>query len=92
LNLLVAFERSGRVTYERMQNPPRVLLTWFHEAWDEQERLLGPDPWAYGLSGINRKNLSTLIRYARAQGMIKRHLKVNELFDPAVRSEACKLP
>lgn len=92
MNLLVAFERSKRVTYERMQNPRRVPLAWFREAWDEQERLLGPDPWEYGLSASNRKNLETLIRYARAQGMIKHDLAVDELFEPSVRGEEWKRP
>lgn len=92
MNLLVAFERSKRMTYERMQNPRRVPLAWFREAWDKQEQLLGPDPWEYGLSTSNRKNLTTLVRYAREQGMIKQHLEVDGLFEPSVRGEEWKLP
>ena len=34
--------------------------------------MLGPDPWAYGLTPANRKNLETMLRYCHQQGMISR--------------------
>ena len=92
MNLLVAFERAKRATYQRMQNPRRIPLAWFRDAWDEQQKVLGADPWVYGLNASNRKNLDTLIRYARHQGMIKRDLSVDELFDASVRGEEWTLP
>jgi 4,5-dihydroxyphthalate decarboxylase len=49
-------------------------------ALEEQEEVLGPDPWAYGLTPANRKNLETVQRYAHQQGMISRMPPLDTLF------------
>ena len=64
----------------RMQNPRIVPLAWYRDAWEEQEEILGPDPWEYGLSHKNRKNLETLIGYSHEQGLIKQKLTLDQLF------------
>jgi 4,5-dihydroxyphthalate decarboxylase len=87
-----AFARAKGAAYQRMENPRRVPLAWFREAWEEQEEILGMDPWAYGLHESNRKNLGTLIRYAKSQGLIQRQWSVDELFDKTVGGEEWKLP
>ena len=92
MNLMLAFERSKKVAYQRMENPRRVPLAWFREAWEEQEQILGTDPWVYGLNDRNRTNLATLIRYSESQGMIKRQLSVDELFHESVRGEEWNQP
>ncbi len=33
----------------RMENPRIVPLAWYRESWEEQEGILGKDPWEYGL-------------------------------------------
>lgn len=48
--------------------------------WDEQGELLGADPWAYGLTEANRKNLGTIQRYRRQQGLIPEERPLEELF------------
>ena len=53
---------------KRMDNPRIVPLAWYRAAWEEQERVLGPDPWEYGLTDKNRKNLETLVGYSHEQG------------------------
>jgi 4,5-dihydroxyphthalate decarboxylase len=50
-------------------------------AVEEQEALLGPDPWAFGLTPANRKNLETIQRYTHQQGMIAKIRPLDELFD-----------
>jgi 4,5-dihydroxyphthalate decarboxylase len=52
-----AFEESKKVAYKRMENPRIVPLAWFRHFLEEQEEILGVDPWAYGLGASNRKNL-----------------------------------
>jgi 4,5-dihydroxyphthalate decarboxylase len=42
--------------------------------------VLGTDPWAYGLTPANRKNLETVLRYTHQQGMISRTLPLDALF------------
>lgn len=82
INLYKAFEAAKAMTMKRLRNPRIVPLVWYQEAWDEQEALLGPDPWEYGLSDANRKNLETLIGYSHSQGLISRNIPVDELFLP----------
>lgn len=80
INLVRAFEEAKRAAYKRMENPRIVPLAWFRHFWEEQEEILGPDPWAYGLGRENRKALETLMQYSREQGLIKETLSLDELF------------
>jgi 4,5-dihydroxyphthalate decarboxylase len=79
-NLFQAFEQAKALTMKRMRNPRLVPLAWYQEAWEEQERILGPDPWQYGLGDQNRKNLETLVGYSHAHGLISRRVPLEELF------------
>lgn len=47
-------------------------LAWFRHFVEEQEEILGSDPWVYGLGDANRKNLETLMQYSVEQGLIGR--------------------
>lgn len=71
VNLFNAFSEAKAIAILRMQNPHIVPLAWYREAWEEQEEILGPDPWEYGLTDKNRKNLETLIGYSHEQGPIR---------------------
>jgi 4,5-dihydroxyphthalate decarboxylase len=79
-NIFKALEEAKRLGMQRMENPRVVPLAWYREAWEEQEALLGPDPWEYGLGARNRHNLETLIGYSHEQGLIGRKIPVDELF------------
>jgi len=80
VSLAKAFEKAKQVCYQRVVNPRIVPLAWFSHQWDEERKVLGPDPWAYGLGETNRKNLQTIIRYCREQGLIKKEMSIEELF------------
>jgi 4,5-dihydroxyphthalate decarboxylase len=80
INMFHAFEHAKDLAMKRMANPRVVPLAWYRDAWEEQEKLLGPDPWVYGLSPQNRKNLETLIEYSHEQGLIRRKPALDELF------------
>jgi 4,5-dihydroxyphthalate decarboxylase len=79
-NLVKAFEEAKQIAYRRIANPRVVPLAWVRTAVEEQEQVLGPDPWAYGLGPANRKNLKTVLRYTHQQGMISRTWPLDELF------------
>ena len=79
-NLFQAFEKAKEIAYKRMQNPRRVALAWFRHALEEQEEILGVDPWAYGLGAANRKNLETLMQYSYEQGFIGGKIALEDLF------------
>jgi 4,5-dihydroxyphthalate decarboxylase len=80
INLYRAFDQAKRIAMRRMANPRIVPLAWYRAAWEEQERLLGPDPWEYGLGEKNRKVLDTLIGYSHEQGLIKTRFTPDDLF------------
>ncbi len=75
-----AFEGAKQRAYERLQNPRIVPLAWYQVALEEQQALLGEDPWAYGLNENNRHNLQTLISYSHEQGLIDTRFTADELF------------
>jgi 4,5-dihydroxyphthalate decarboxylase len=80
INLFQAFEGSKAVAMQRMENPRIVPLAWYMEAWDEQQQILGPDPWEYGLTDRNRHTLETLAGYSHEQGLTKRRWTADNLF------------
>ncbi|HEY7999569.1 MAG TPA: hypothetical protein VIE87_12165, partial [Pseudolabrys sp.] len=80
VSLYKAFNEAKAIAMQRMQNPRIVPLAWYREAWEEQEEILGADPWEYGLSGKNRKNLETLVGYSHEQGLIKKKPTLEQLF------------
>jgi 4,5-dihydroxyphthalate decarboxylase len=80
INLMQAFEESKKAAYKRMENPRIVPLAWFRHFLEEQDEILGLDPWAYGLGDSNRKNLETLMQYSREQGLLGRKMSLEELF------------
>jgi 4,5-dihydroxyphthalate decarboxylase len=87
-NLVKAFEKAKAIAYRRVANPRVVPLAWVRTAVEEQADILGPDPWAYGLTEANRNNLSTILRYVRMQGLISRDFTLDELFEPTDLGDA----
>jgi 4,5-dihydroxyphthalate decarboxylase len=81
-NLYQAFDEAKTIAMKKMRNPRLVPLAWYQEAWEEQEKLLGPDPWEYGLDEKNAHNFSTLVGYSHEQGLIGRAIPLDELFLP----------
>jgi 4,5-dihydroxyphthalate decarboxylase len=79
-NLVKAFEASKQLAYRRVQNPRMVPLAWVRTAVEEQQDILGPDPWQYGLTNANRKNLETIQRYVHQQGMVSKLRPLEQLF------------
>ncbi len=79
-NLVKAFEAAKALAYRHVANPRTTPLAWVRTAWEEQNEVLGPDPWAYGLGEANRENLETVLRYCHQQGLINRLPSLNELF------------
>src|SRR4051795_12388975 len=62
-NLVKAFEASKELAYRRIANPRMAPLVFVRTAVEEQQNIFGKDPWSYGLTPANRKNLDTVQRY-----------------------------
>lgn len=80
ISLYNAFTEAKDMAMKRMQNPRIVPLAWYREAWEEQEEILGDDPWEYGLGEQNRKQLEMLVGFSHQHGQIKRAIPLDELF------------
>jgi 4,5-dihydroxyphthalate decarboxylase len=75
-----AFDEAKQVAYKRMANVRVIPLPWFGAHWEDERALFGPDPWTYGLTDLNRKNLATVIRYTHEQGLTSKAAPIDELF------------
>ena len=80
INVFRAFNEAKSLAMKRMANPRVVPLAFYREAWEEQEELMGPDPWEYGLTDRNRHTLETISTYAHEQGLTRRKLPLDQLF------------
>jgi 4,5-dihydroxyphthalate decarboxylase len=80
INLFHAFEKSKAIGMRRMENPRVVPLAWYLEAWNEQQEVLGPDPWEYGLGDKNRHNMNTIAGYSHEQGLTGSRWTADDLF------------
>lgn len=69
-----------------ISNAHACTLPWL--SWEREQlmEIFGPDWWPYGIEA-NRHVLETLLRYMGEQGLIKRPLKVEEVFAPNVAGE-----
>ena len=81
INLLKAFRDSKEQHMRRYQHDTLFLssLCWARDAWEEQEQLMGPDPFPYDFQSA-RHAIDTACRYAYEQGLTKKRLQPEELF------------
>lgn len=86
VNVLDAFRESKDLAFAAMRNPRAISLAWASELVEEQERVLGADPWAYDVAR-SRKTLETMIRYAHEQGLIRTRMTPESLFFPTTLEE-----
>jgi 4,5-dihydroxyphthalate decarboxylase len=79
-SLVLAFEEAKQLAYQRLANPRNVPLAWYGSRWEEERALLGPDPWEYGLSELNRRNYATLAGWVHAQVLSGARPQLEDLF------------
>ena len=58
-----------------------VTLPWTSEEFESTRELMGNNYWKYGIEA-NRKELEAIMRYVFEQGLVKRQITFEELFDP----------
>ena len=78
-SLLQAFEEAKTLGLEHMRDPRRSYLAWYGEAMEEDEKLLGRDPFPYSVAA-QRHTIDTMLMYAAEQAVTTRRLSVEELF------------
>jgi 4,5-dihydroxyphthalate decarboxylase len=82
-SLFKAFQRAKEDAYARLHDlsPYKISLAWFRGPVEEQEQILGDDPWPYGLEK-NRHVVETLMTYLHEQGLAEKKLTMEQLFAP----------
>jgi len=87
-NLMRAFERAKQLSLERFDDisASRYPIPWSWDALPSARKLLGDDPWPYGLEP-NRKTLDTFLGYAHEQGVCARRLAPEDLFPESLRRD-----
>jgi 4,5-dihydroxyphthalate decarboxylase len=80
-SLFKAFRESTKRCYDMMLdiNAIPCSLPWFLPALEETIEVFGQDFWPEGLEP-NWRNVDTLIRYAKEQGLVDRLFKPEEIF------------
>jgi len=79
-SLVLAFEEAKQLAYKRLADPRNVPLAWYRTYWEEERARLGPDPWEYGLSELNRRNYGTLVGWVHEQVLSGARPKLEDLF------------
>lgn len=77
-----AFDRAKELCRHYYDDPNWSRLVWARHLFEEERRLLGEDPWPYGIKK-NRANLERFMGYSLDQGLMAKELEVEELFAPA---------
>jgi len=80
-SLFDTFEKAKALCRGFYADPNWSWLAWGRQAFEEEQRLLGDDPWPYGLEK-NRPNLERFIGYSLDQGLMAKRMAVEELFLP----------
>ena len=80
--IMGAFEQAKEVCRRYYDDPNWSRLAWGRHFIEEERRLLGDDPWPYGVKN-NRANLERFMGYSVDQGLMEKKLAVEELFAPA---------
>lgn len=79
-SLFNAFNEAKKIAMKRMESPRSVPLVWYRAAWEEQEEIVGKDPWEYGATERNVKSINTVTGYAHEQGLTRRKFTFDDLF------------
>jgi 4,5-dihydroxyphthalate decarboxylase len=87
VSMLKAFRESKDRCYKRLSDPRQTALAWVQDLIEEQQSVLGADPWPYALEP-NRAALSALMRYSHTQGLIPTEPAIEALFAPSSLSES----
>ncbi len=83
-----AFDRAKQSAYYLLQNERMTGLPLMRTHLDETAALFGEDPWPYGVEGRNRAEIDRFLGYAFDQGLTRRRLAPEGLFDQPARDFA----
>jgi 4,5-dihydroxyphthalate decarboxylase len=82
MDLYNAFRRSKEIAYERGGRKDSAYLYFEGDTPERQASVFGDDPYPMGLSGM-RPTLERLIKGSLEQGLIRREVKLDEIYHPS---------
>ena len=85
ITMMKAFERAKQSCYDYFRDQRKSSMAWYGAAWEEQQAILGPDPWPYTLER-NRPTLDAMLQYSYEQGITKRRYAVEEILHPTTHT------
>ena len=76
------YSEAKEMTYKNLQSTTvnRVTLPWASDEFKTTRELMGTNYWTYGVEA-NRKELEAIMRYVFEQGLVKRQIGFEEMFD-----------
>ena len=82
-HLFELFARAKKFSLYEMSlgNVLRISIPWVNELKTDFAKLMGGNPWPYGLSA-NHEEITALIRYAVMDGIAPKSIEASELFHP----------
>ncbi|MGH7772100.1 MAG: ABC transporter substrate-binding protein [Candidatus Binatia bacterium] len=78
-SVMQAFEKAKEICQHYYDDPNWSRLAWGRHLFEEERKLLGEDPWPYGVKR-NRANLERFMGYSLDQGLMEKRLTVEDLF------------
>ncbi len=77
------YSEAKNITYKKLESTTvsTVTLPWTSDEFESTRKLMGNNYWKYGIEA-NRKELESIMRYVFEQGLVKRQITFEELFDP----------
>ena len=79
MELYKAFQQSKEMAYERARKAKSTYLYFEANDWKEQSAVFGEDPYPLGLRSM-RKTVERAIQGSLEQGLIRRPIKVEDLY------------
>ena len=78
------YSKAKRAAYDDLETTTslKVTLPWVTQEFEDTQGLMGDNFWPYGVKA-NLKELDLVMRYTHEQGLAKRRLEVDEIFDPS---------
>jgi len=77
------YSEAKAIAYDNLESSTvsRVTLPWTIDEFASTQAIMGTNYWTYGIEA-NRKELEAIMRYMFEQGLLKRQITFEELFDP----------
>ena len=79
LAIMDMHNRATELAYSFYDDSNYALLAWSRNALEEQQRVLGADPWTSGFAA-NKKNIEQFIGYSHNQRLIDAPYPAEKLF------------